>query len=271
MKTIMHYYRFNLDKEDEKKEYKALCKKLIGMGLKLFDSVSFNHSKWYKEAIKPLDGQEIELETDYLFDNQWNTASCTTSDDGLRVFDWAEAIYSNRDVREGQWLEQTDEMKEERRNRVKCGYCGKQYKAQQGYVFCESCLDSAYLKEKDLNLLRLSYIMDNKYPPLTEAEKGYLMPLYIKRQTEGENSRNVQKLKKQREHIESKHQKNKESNQTEHDGLLWLMDNNVSIENCIYYNHRNIFTFGWRSPLSEDVKSKLLDVLVEFPFEYEIR
>ena len=53
--------------------------------------------------------------------------------------------------------------------------------------------------------------------------------------------------------------------------MVWLLDRNINAENCIYYSHTRKFCFGWRNPVSESVKSALLDVLVEFPFDYEIK
>lgn len=125
MKTILHYYYLNLDDPMQREEYIKLKKSLVEMNLCLFDSISFGQSDWYKSKIKPLDGQEIELETKYLFNNQWNTASTLTSDKGIRVFDWAEAIYPNKNIKEGQWLEQTEEMIKIRQDFTRCHWCGE--------------------------------------------------------------------------------------------------------------------------------------------------
>mgnify|MGYP000721086373 CR=1 FL=1 len=57
----------------------------------------------------------------------------------------------------------------------------------------------------------------------------------------------------------------------EHDGMIWLMDHGISIDNVIYYNHTGKFSFGWRTPLAKDVVSRILDVISEFPFAYEIK
>lgn len=57
----------------------------------------------------------------------------------------------------------------------------------------------------------------------------------------------------------------------ERDGKLWLFDQGLDMENVIYYKHRDIFTFGWREKVSEAEASKILDVISEFPFEYEIK
>jgi len=273
METTLHYYYFDTSDKDEANAYRMLCEDLRSMGLKCLLSITSDHYSFYKDKIKPLGGQTITLETKHLFNNQWNTAPTVTSSNGLRVFDWSEPIYDNRRIHEGMWLKQTSEMNEIRRNTLKCGYCGAQYQAAQGYVFCEKCLDSEYLEEKELYLLRLLPIFKtwSKRAPLTKAEKAHLLPLYIERQTTGTDSRNANKLRAQRQRIERQYQTATENAKDEHDGLLWLMDNGVSIDNVIYYNHTHRFCFGWRSPVSQAVKSKLLDVLCEFPFDYDIK
>ena len=51
---------------------------------------------------------------------------------------------------------------------------------------------------------------------------------------------------------------------------MWLMDHGAGaalIDNCIYYSHTNLFNFGWRTPIAAEM---LADVLVGFPFAYEI-
>ena len=272
MKTKLHYYRFGLDNAEELKKYRELQKKLKAQGLKCFDSICSNHYDWYKKTIKPLDGKEITLETDFLFNNQWNTERTETSKSGLRVFDWAEAIYHNPDVKEGMYLDQTPEMAEIRRNTLKCQYCGKHYQAAQGHVFCDACLDSEYLEEKQLHLLRLLPVDESKKgSALTDAERANLLPQYIKRQTTGADSRNANKLKRQRETIKSEQEETIRNAMTKRDGLLWLMDHDISIDNVIYYSHTKRFCFGWRSPIEPPVKSALLDLLCEFPFDYDIK
>lgn len=124
IKTVLHYYRFCLDKPEQKEKYFELVAKLESKGLEKFDSISPKHFEWYRDTIAPIDGQVIELETKFLFQNQWNTAAVKNYEGGLRVFDWAEAIYPNKDVREGQWLEQTQDMMAVRYDNLKCHWCG---------------------------------------------------------------------------------------------------------------------------------------------------
>jgi hypothetical protein len=96
----------------------------------------------------------IELETEFLFENQWN------SNVG-RVFDWyEEAVFDSRgkerkNIKRGHYLEITPEMAEIRRNTLKCGYTGQQFPAAKGYIFneTENALGSPYLKESELHAL----------------------------------------------------------------------------------------------------------------------
>ena len=52
----------------------------------------------------------------------------------------------------------------------------------------------------------------------------------------------------------------------------WLLDNGFDdLDNVIYYQHKKTFCFGWRTSINKEDRSKLLDILCEFPFEYEIK
>src|SRR6185295_4865296 len=109
MRTIIHAYYYDISKKKDMQEYTELTEKLKTLGLKLFDGISLNKNviTYHKNIIAPLDGTEIELETKFLFNNQWNTAPTVTSESGLRVFDWSEDIVPNRRLKIGMWLEQT--------------------------------------------------------------------------------------------------------------------------------------------------------------------
>ena len=58
--------------------------------------------------------------------------------------------------------------------------------------------------------------------------------------------------------------------ETERDGLLWLLDHSLPRDNAIYYGHTRRWAFGWRKPLTDALKSRLLDALSEFPYDYDI-
>ena len=270
LQTTLHTYRFNIDKRDEHAAYNALREKLQADGRHFFNVWDDGSSRGGRCKIEE---GVITLDCSHLFSDQWNTAEDSPTNPGFRVFDWYEGIVHNKRIKKGHWLEITDEMRELRRNTHICGYCGKQEPAAKGYTFCPHCLDSEYLKSRELYLLRMLPIEQHlpARPPLTEAELAHLMPQYIERQTTGADSRAVRRQAEARADVIAKRDKDIESANTRHDGLIWLLDRNVSINNVIYYEHTGVFTFGWRSPVSDEVASELLNIISEFPFPYEIK
>lgn len=267
LKTVLHYYQYDISKPGQAAAYQELCEVLKSNGLTCFDTISIDRpSTWYDMRIKPLNGQVIELETAYIFNNQWNTAPTSTDDQGLRVFDWAEAIYPNSKIKEGQYLDITDEMREIRENTYKCGYCGKNY-YNPNALWCEDCISSEYLKEEDYRLLRLVSVSNDgkwKYkdtPPADLVEK-------IK---DAQRIARLNRLEKDKRQDRINIEKKREAAETEYQAFKWLIEHDQDVKNVIYYNHTGRFCFGWREPLTEAEKSRLLDVLCEFPFDYDLK
>lgn len=58
---------------------------------------------------------------------------------------------------------------------------------------------------------------------------------------------------------------------TERDAHLWLLDRDISADNCIFYSHRGQFCFGWKQPYTGEARLKLLEALKEFPFSYDVK
>ncbi len=54
-------------------------------------------------------------------------------------------------------------------------------------------------------------------------------------------------------------------------GTLWLIDHGLETDNAIYYAHTGRWCFGWRTALTPSAISKWLDVLAEFPYDYDIK
>lgn len=270
LKTFIHNYRLDVENEKDRALYEEIRRERDAAAVPLFDSIGGKG-----------DGQnnpdrELILETACIFGNQWNTAPDETSGNGWRVFNWHENIFKNANIKSGHWLEITPEMRDICEKTFKCGFCGAEYYGlENAGKFCGDCLDSEYLKESDLHLLRLKPVsMVSHFPKreeLTEEEAAELMPLYIQRQTTGNGSRNANKLKRERQKIEADYIEATEAAKEEHDGLIWLLDHGIKIDNVIYYKHSQRFCFGWRSPVEPGVKSKLLDLLCEFQFDYDIK
>ncbi len=264
IKTKLHFYRFDAKKDAV--AYRALHEQLTD-GRHFFNANS--DPKTAFDATPRV--EDVELETEYLFSNQWNTK------DGRPVFDWYEGIVWNNgkqsNYRAGHWLEITPEMREIRRNTHVCGYCGKYRPAAAGEVFHLGCLDSEYLQEADLHLLRMLPVEQHlpNRAPLTEAERAYLLPLFTKAQIEGSGERGKARIAKARQDIANKAANTIANAKTERDGLLWLLDHGINTDNVIYYAHTGRFCFGWRKPLSQGEYSALVEKTTEFLFDYDIK
>ncbi|KAF0123956.1 MAG: hypothetical protein FD152_3178 [Xanthobacteraceae bacterium] len=273
MTTTVHAYNFDTSTDAGRAGYADLKARLTAMGLECFET--HGGGSHYKPE---LDGRAVELETKHLFRDQWNTAPIEgVSDKGLRLFDWAQDVNSPIGapprIKRGHWLEQTPAMREARRNTMKCGYCGKQEPAAKGYVFCPHCLDSEYLGEGDLHLTRMASVEDTNKPraPLTEAEKGHLLPLYREAQIHGSTERGRARIASERAKVIEKHRKVTTDATTERDAMLWLMDRGIRTDNVIFYSHTGRFCFGWRKPVGGAVLAELLNIMSEFPAPYDIK
>jgi len=263
IKTYLHTYHLDVSKEEDRIEYEKIKINRMINNVELFNVIETRNKG-------TIESREVELETEFIFGNQWNTK------DGKRIFNWYEEIVPNKNIKKGHYLNIVPEMIEICEKTYKCGYCGAEYYGHENKgLFCLACLDSEYLKEDELYLLRLKPVEFDKSSPerekLTEKEKAELLPLYIQRQTTGDDSRNVQKLQKQRKRIEDDYYNTIANAKTECDGMLWLMDHNVSVDNVIYYDHTKRFCFGWRSPIESTVKPTLIEKLKDFPFNYDIK
>lgn len=278
IKTKIHAYRYDVTKPVEAKAYADLCAKMEAQGTKCFESWGVNSH--YQST---LDGIEVELETAFIFDNQWNTAPIPgVTDKGLRVFDWAMDYKPDvwaRSIKQGHYLDLTPEMIEVRENRLKCGYCGKQYDKRDTPpppAFCNQCLGDEYLKEKDLHLTRIGPVKEHKHSPLTVEELEGLLPMY-KAEQEGKGSERSRKAR-EAYGLRLKHdfEISMDAIKTKYEGFKWLFDHGCSLrlmKNCIYYSHIGIFTFGWNEPLyegGEDLKW-LHANMSEFPAQYDIK
>lgn len=276
IKTILHVYSFNTRDETQAKQWQELRAKLSTSNMP-HRMKSWSARKTHYEtglAIAPNGTVAIELETKCLFDNQWNTVP-RDGGNGYRVFDWAQDYMPDREshIKCGHWIEQTTEMREVRRNTVKCGYCGAQEPAAKGYVFCPHCLDTEYLKESDLYLTRMMPVsagFNAKRAQLSDAERANLIPQYRSAQIHGNTERGRKRIEKARRDIEREYQSTIKNAKAEHDGKLWLMDHGVNTDNVIYYDHTGRFSFGWRQKLTSVILSQLLDIISEFPFPYDL-
>jgi len=271
IKTVLHTYRIDTSTPTGAQEWKELHAERKAQGVKLFDYISTSN----KRTDAP-DGKafKVQLETGHIFNNQWNTNNKSDAPfTDFRVFEWSQEICPNRDIKIGHYLEMTDEMTSIKNNTFKCGYCGKTYHgAHNANTFCSACLDSEYLKVDNLPLLRvMPCAWDGNRPNLTAQESKELTALYTERQVMGTSSRAVAKREKIRAEIAKEYKETKEKGSHKFHGFTWLLDNNINTDNCIYYEHKDEFCFGWRTPLSKDVAAKLETALIKFPYHFTLK
>lgn len=261
MKVELIKYNLNISLPNDADKYNLIRGKCKKLGYVLFDVYSnapFNH--YDMPSIQTIDPS-------HLFANQYNTI------EGYRIHDWYESIVENRNIKQGYYLDgDIETLNEAKRTQLVCGYCGDR-SYDHSIEFCDKCLDSEYLERKNLYLLRLLPVCDEKNTrkPLSNSEKDVLYPLFTHRQTIATDSRNVAKLAKQRMSIVKKYQRINRTNLTEYRGFTWFMDNHLPIDNIIYYDHSNHFCIGWRQPVDDEVSSKFLELMSEFPYPYKIK
>ena len=279
MQTIVHAYHFDISKPAEKAAWEELRAVLsVGHPHRM---KSHGGERLHYQTGQALDGKAIELETAHLFSNQWNSAPIEGfSTIGYRLFDWAQDSLwykgrENRIIKQGYYLEQTDEMREVRANTMACGYCGKQEPAAKGSVFCPQCLDSAYLKQEDLPMLRMRPTNVDRFaeplPPLTKAESDYLLPLYKEAQTKGNTERGKARIAKAKASIETEYQASIRNATEKRDAANWIMGIIPGqLDNWIFYTHTGRHAFGWRTALGQVQLDAILEVISEFPFSYDL-
>lgn len=272
IQTRLHTYRFDVSDPEQKATYEALTDTLTdtpGRGHWMHSHGGGSHGPRGHEA------RHVELETAHPFSNQWDTV------DGCRVFDWAEdACLPNRNIKQGHYLDITPEMVELRQRRHVCGYCGHKENNASG-TFCRKCLGSQYLKETELHLLRMlpvaEFLPDRA--PLTAAELAMLHPLWVKRQKASQTERLKVRVQGQRDKAaklvdEARVQAEKDITEAamKAEAIEFLLDHELFSlpDNMIYYSHTGRFAFGWRKKLTKDERSALLDVVSEFPYDYDI-
>ena len=291
IKAELVYYRIDVSRPEGRKAYTELCETLKEIPFETWriqggfpnGTTNFNLRKFIDSLKEKLDihvstadyqlhSREIHLETKHLFEEQWNTV------EGLRLhnktlFEWP-ALH----IKEGYYIRQNPQMIAVLQGTAKCGYCG--HHAPVGEKdFCDNCISSPYLEVSNLRLLRMEPIeaperrtgKTLKTPrgarPLSEEELAVVMPRYMEAQTKLRE----QQAAKLRAEVEAGLSKVIELATIKRDGMIWILDAGIPTENLIFYPHTRTFCFGWRNPVSKEVRAELVEKLKQFPFDFEIK
>lgn len=274
IKTTLHHYCFDTAKTEDAAAWAALKEKLAPMlYLQMHSHSGGNQPITYRN-----ESQEVELDPKCLFDNQWNEAA-KGDFKGRRLFDWyLEYRLSAKRIKQGHWLEQTQEMTDIRNNTKKCGYCGNMSTGPE--EFCGKCLGSEYLERDNIYLTRMRPVSERprQFPKLTPEEEAVLSPAYEIAQGLGAEEREKKAHSHLRKKIAAlipeamaKSIQIIEEAKKKTEALTWLLDHKYrDIDNVIYYSHTGKFSFGWRNKLSKEQVEELNELLVDFPFDWEV-
>jgi hypothetical protein len=112
---------------------------------------------------------------------------------------------------------------------------------------------------------------------LTEREMETIMPIYIEAQNREGDARSAGAIvKARRRAVERYNEAVAKSQQMlvdaaiERDAALWLLGRNMKLD-PIFYSHTRRFCFGWIQPLAPNETDRLLEVISEFPWPYDIK
>jgi len=263
IKTTISFYEFDTSIKDQKISYENMLKRIKGSNFAPF-TCNLDLKKLKSMERQFINGV-IELETKYLFSDQWNTSS-------LRVFDWLE-MEVNKSIKIGYYLDITPEMESIRGKIHKCGYCGEHY---QNPGICIKCIASEHICEADYPLLALQSISDTFQPRrlLLEDELQQLRELRKKHNIQvkkdapekarlARKTYYLKKMEKIDEEIAGK--------KIEKLGFTWLFENNIESKNCMYYPHTSVFCIGWETPVSKSKKADIESKTKLFPFTLQIK
>ena len=291
IKAELVYYRIDVSRPEGRKAYAELCETLkeipfetwVTQGRFPNGTTNFELHKFIDSLREELDihvsnvdyqlhSREINLETKHLFEDQWSTA------EGFRLHNKASFEWPALHIKEGYYIRQNPEMIAVLQGTAKCGYCDHQAPVGEK-DFCDNCISSPYLEVSNLRLLRMEPIeaperrtgKTLKTPrgarPLSEEELAVVMPRYMEAQTKFRE----QQAAKLRADVEAGLSKILERATIKRDGMIWILNAGISVENLIFYPHTKTFCFGWRQPVSKEVKAELVEKLKEFPFKFEIK
>ena len=263
MKTMIYFYKYDCHIREEATAYEALCRELQDMrGRGCWMHCVPTRAGSYALGLNGK-SKEIVLETEQLFDNQWN------SEIG-RVFDWYEEIVPNNMAwKAGHYLGITPEMRAIRHDTMACGYCGRQFPYDASKRYHEECLHNVWLTADNIPLLRFRRIdeteLDEKRNAMPEEEIAALLQLHV----EARLTLKPEDSERQRQEVRSSYAKQIHNAQLELDGTNWLLDHGIG-EEAMYCSYTKTWRFGWRHTVSQVLADELKKRLEGFPFQYEI-
>jgi hypothetical protein len=256
-----------MEKAGEKAMYEGIVEKCKAWGYNLmrtYDGLNYTKRQAYREGIEGLQ----DIETDFLFNNQYNTAS------GYRVHDWKESIVPNKDIIVGHYIVYSEELAQAKKDQYVCGYCGARYH-KPNRLFCNKCLGSKYLTEKELYLLALVPVSEDRIGASERRNEisEDLREDYRKAQATHKVEFKKQQQKRRLKLIEEMGVNlEKEINGLREEAELKIavLRADYDIDNFIVYSGKGP-TFGWRESLKNNQEEVAKIDSLNLPFVYTIK
>lgn len=276
MQATLYAYNLFIKDPTDRAKYEAIVAKMKARGTECFRALAEDKHAYFYEFASGENGVKVTLATDYIFNNQWNTTPIKgVSENGLRVFDWAEyaseAAGLSPDFKCGHYLELSPELIEARTNRGACGYCGKQYD-RPFPTFCGACIGSEYLDEETLlkGATRVYPVaLPRTWTPLTDVETAEILPKWKDAQINGATQRDRARIEKERDALAKEYSRAVNNAETKFNGYTWLMDRGINTSNVIFYDHTHKFSIGWRNPVGESLRADWEEKMRDFPYPWE--
>lgn len=218
--------------------------------------------------VSKLDGVHItpDLNPLNVFSNQFN-ATVSGKDKAERFFDcrifYEPTPYGGRTLTRNGYICEPgpgyDALNALRVAYLECGYCGARHEAHLGKTWCDRCLSSQYLKPGDLPLLALHPLYEHN-PNRSRAVPQYLRKQYEAAQAVASKTRADKMVRDKLQALEDR----KTHADIEIAVLTTLGNHGLHVryfDNLIYYPHTGTFTFGWRTPLSDDEAKSVREAL----------
>jgi len=201
--------------------------------------------------------------TKYLFSDQYNTVQ-TDAHIGYRIHDWTEKICDNKKIKSGYYLSEEEDLQALIKNIYRCGWCGHQYTKEEAkkIKYCDKCRDDLNLGPERYSLLVLKPL---KYSGKKIEKLPESVVIDILKQQKEAAKKQLEKSNKRKLEVLAQ---DIEDAKIEYEAFLWLIDNDIHIDNIIYYSHRDKFCFGWKTSYNEEEETKLRARLSNFPYKY---
>ena len=273
IQTQIHFYNFNLERPEEKAKWVELSNMLAyDLGLKPFITNVMINRVNRVGIIHDNRTENIHLNTDYIFDNQWN-GDCDSLKN-YRVFDWLLYEFDNKKIKCGHWIDPTYETMDIRAQ-FQCRYCGHIAGYNPEDRFHHKCLGSKFLKEDEIYLATYGRIYD-KWPKFVNKNTIDIPPHIREEYREKQKIRAEKELEDQAKRAIEKAERDVKEANFKLEAFKYLNNHGFfDFDNVIYYSHTSTFNFGWRETYVKEKAQEIRAFLENIGFgkfgKYEVK